>query len=392
MELFDREPYCREFTGKVLSCTQVDRETSGKKGGSPPEYQVVLDQTAFYPEGGGQPWDTGELGGASVVAVRKKEGQIVHYCTQSLEIGAEVPGNINWPRRFDLMQQHSGEHMFSGIAHRLYGCDNVGFHLGEESVTIDLNRELSGEQVARILAETNQYITENHPIQVSYPTADQLKTLDYRSKKELSGEVRIVSFPGADTCACCGIHVALSGEVRLAHVIAQQKFRDGVRIEQLFGGRALEYFAKMEQQNREISRLLSAKMGETATAVGRLLSERDSLKERVKDLEQQQIQGLVSAFSGKSSAILVVEGLSGDGLRQLAVALSEEVTGLSLCLVPDGEGGVRYALASQQQDVREMGKALNQEFSGRGGGKPNLVQGSLTGRAQDVEDFVKSII
>lgn len=356
---------------------------------------VVLSETAFYPEGGGQPWDTGVLGSVSVVAVTKQEGTVLHHCTGPLDLGATVEGAINWPRRYDLMQQHSGEHIFSGLAHQHFGCDNVGFHLGEDLVTVDFNRELGEEDVAFLLSETNHYILERHPIDISYPDPETLEALEYRSKIPLSGEVKLVGFPGADVCACCGTHVANAGEVRLAYVRSRQKFREGVRIELLFGGRALQYLHQMEGQNKAISQLLSAKVGETAQAVERLLAERDSLKEAVRTLERQQVEALVALHGGQEQVILFVSGWSGEGLGRLAVALSQKTPGVSACFTPGEPGFFRYALASQEEDVRPLCQGLNKAFGGRGGGKANLAQGSLQGTegeiAQEVADLLAKI-
>ena len=210
-KLYEAQPYLTHFSATVESCTQ------GKKG-----WDILLDQSAFYPEGGGQPYDTGMLGGVPVLEVHQREGRVVHTCAAPLEAGSQVEGQIDWPRRFDLMQHHSGEHIVSGIAHSLYGCDNVGFHMGSDVITIDLNVELTPEQVAQLEARANQYIWEDHPIAVTYPTPQELEVLEYRSKKALTGQVRIVSFPGADTCACCGTHVSSSGQVGLVKLLSCQ--------------------------------------------------------------------------------------------------------------------------------------------------------------------------
>ena len=261
-KLYEAQPYLTHFSATVESCTQ------GKKG-----WDILLDQTAFYPEGGGQPYDTGTLGGVPVLEVHQREGRVVHTCAAPLEAGSQVEGQIDWPRRFDLMQHHSGEHIVSGIAHCLYGCDNVGFHMGSDVITIDLNVELTPEQVAQLEARANQYIWEDHPIAVTYPTPQELEVLEYRSKKALTGQVRIVSFPGADTCACCGTHVFSSGQVGLVKLLSCQKFRDGVRIELVCGKRALDYLSQVWEQNHQISNLLSAKTMQTSGAVRRLLDE-----------------------------------------------------------------------------------------------------------------------
>ena len=190
-KLYYADAYLKKFTGTVVSCTEE------KKG-----FAVALDRTAFYPEGGGQPGDTGALGGVRVLDTREREGEIVHLCASPLAPGAEVSGALDWARRFDLMQQHSGEHIVSGLICGKFGCDNVGFHLGGETVVIDFNAVLTAEELSDVEARANEVIWENRPFRAAYPDAEELRTLSYRSKKELDGPVRIVECPGADRCAC----------------------------------------------------------------------------------------------------------------------------------------------------------------------------------------------
>ena len=179
-KLYYEDVYKKEFTAKVLECRE------SKKG-----YEIILNQTAFYPEGGGQPSDTGILGGINVKEVHEKDGELIHYTDGPLEVGMDVIGKINWGRRFDLMQQHSGEHIVSGLVHEAFGYDNVGFHMGSDVITIDFNGMLDEEQMAEIEAKVNQIIWENQEVEIFYPTEEELKNLDYRSKKELSGWVRM---------------------------------------------------------------------------------------------------------------------------------------------------------------------------------------------------------
>ena len=232
-KLYYADPYQTTFTARVLGCE------AGKGG-----YLVTLDRTAFYPEGGGQPADHGTLGGAAVTDVHEKDGVITHTCDHPLTVGDTVEGAIDWDRRFDHMQQHSGEHILSGLICAAHHCDNVGFHLGADTVTIDFNAALTEKDVQELERAANRYIWQDHPIAISFPSPAELEALDYRSKKELTGQVRIVSFPGADCCACCGTHVASSGQVGLLKILSCQKFRQGVRLEILSGRRALHYLSQ----------------------------------------------------------------------------------------------------------------------------------------------------
>ena len=238
-KLFYADPFLTEFDARVLAC-------EAEKGG----YAVVLDRTAFYPEGGGQPYDTGVLGGAEVLDVHEKAGVITHKCASPLPVGETVHGRLDWARRFDHMQQHSGEHICSGLICARYGCDNVGFHMGAESVTIDFNADIPWEELLEIEAAANRYIYEDHAIDIQLHRGAELDAIDYRSKKPLEGDVRIVTFPGADCCACCGTHVMRSGQVGIVKFLSVQKFREGVRIELLCGGRAYRYLAAPQRCNR----------------------------------------------------------------------------------------------------------------------------------------------
>lgn len=375
-KLYEAQPYLTHFSATVESCTQ------GKKG-----WDILLDQTAFYPEGGGQPYDTGTLGGAPVLEVHQREGRVVHTCAAPLEAGSQVEGQIDWPRRFDLMQHHSGEHIVSGIAHSLYGCDNVGFHMGSDVITIDLNVELTPEQVAQLEARANQYIWEDHPISVTYPTPQELEVLEYRSKKALTGQVRIVSFPGADTCACCGTHVSSSGQVGLVKLLSCQKFRDGVRIELVCGKRALDYLSQVWEQNHQISNLLSAKTMQASGAVRRLLDENAALKSRILTMEERQFAALAQRYTGQGDVVVFEEGLSPDSLRRLCGAVQAACGGRCACFSGEDGAGYQYAVGQPGGDLRPLAKALNQALQGRGGGKPDFIQGTVSAPREQILTF-----
>lgn len=378
-KLFEQDPYLTRFSARVESCVQ------GKAG-----FDVILDQTAFYPEGGGQPYDTGTLGGVPVLQVHERQGRVVHTCASPLAPGSQVEGEINWQRRFDLMQHHSGEHIVSGLAHSRWGCDNVGFHMGADLITIDLNVVLDEEQLRELEEAANRYIWEDHPISITYPTPEQLEQLEYRSKKAIDGQVRIVSFPGADTCACCGTHVSSSGQVGLVKLLSVQHFREGVRIELVCGGRALRYVNKILEQNHQVSTLLSAKVFETGGAARRLLEENAALKSRVYALEEGRFQALARAHAGEGDLVLFEEGLSPDGLRRLCDALLQTRSGRCACFSGSDGQGYKYALGEKGGDLRALTKELNQALRGRGGGKPEFVQGSVQANREEILAFFSS--
>ena len=379
-KLYEEDSFLTRFSAVVESCAQ------GKKG-----YDVILDQTAFYPEGGGQPYDTGTLGGAAVLEVHERGGTVVHTCDRPLEAGASVEGEINWERRFDLMQNHSGEHIVSGIANRTWGCDNVGFHMGSDVITIDLNVLLDEEQLHRLEGEVNRYIWEDHPIQITYPTPEQLEHIPYRSKKAIDGQVRIVAFPGADICACCGTHVRSSGQVGLVKLLGAQKFRDGVRIELLCGKRALTYLDRALEQNRQISNLLSAKPFETAAAAQRLLQERDDGKSRIMTLEQRQFSALAGQYDGQGQVVLFEPDLSSDALRRLCDTVLDHCAGLCACFSGQDGQGYKYAIGQRGGQLRDVCRQLNQTLQGRGGGKPEFVQGSVQADRAAIEEFFATL-
>ena len=374
-KLYYDNPFLRRFAAVVVSCAEA-------KGG----WAVTLDQTAFYPEGGGQPYDTGVLGGAHVLEVHEKNGVVTHLCDAPLAVGANVEGELDWARRFDHMQQHSGEHICSGLICARFGCDNVGFHMGADIVTIDFNAEISWDALMEIEAAANRYIYEDHPIDIQLHRGAELDAIDYRSKKPLEGDVRIVTFPEADCCACCGTHVVRSGQVGLVKFLSVQKFREGVRIELLCGGRAYRYLSQCWEQALHIAQALSVKPTAGAAAVERLQAELGALKLRCARLEEASFAQTAARYAGKGDVLLFEDELSGDGLRKLCDAVANACGGR--CAVFAGaDGAYKYAIGHVGGDLRELTKALNAELNGRGGGKPNFVQGSVSADRGEIEKF-----
>ena len=378
--LFDTDPYQKTFTAKVQSCTE---ERDG--------WAVVLDRTAFYPEGGGQPGDHGTLGDAAVTDTLERDGEVIHICDAPLPVGRTVNGAINWTRRFDMMQQHSGEHIVSGIICKLFSCDNVGFHLGADIVVIDFNTPIPEERLAEIEFLANEVIWENRPFIVSYPSPEALKDLVYRSKKKLSGRVRIVECPGADRCACCGTHVRSAGELGLVKLLSVRTFREGVRIEMLSGQRAYRYVSSAAAQNEKISAMLSAKPDATATAVARVQRELSDTKYRMIGLENRIFVEKAAALAGKGDVLCFEDGLSMDALRRCCDAIGTVCGGRCAVFSSDANGGYRYAIGCRGGDLRALTKAMNAALGGRGGGKPEFVQGSVAADRAEIEAFFEEI-
>ena len=374
-KLYYEDPFLQGFTAAVTSCEE------GKGG-----YLVTLDRTAFYPEGGGQPYDTGVLGEAKVLEVHDKNGVITHLCNKPLAVGASVEGKIDWARRFDHMQQHSGEHICSGLICERFRCDNVGFHMGTDTVTIDFNADISWEELMEIEEAANRYICEDHPIDIRFYRGAELDKVEYRSKKPLEGDVRIVAFPGADCCACCGTHVARSGQVGLVKILSVQKFREGVRIELLCGGRARRYLSACWEQSLRIGQALSVKPVASAAAVERLQGELGALKLRCAKLEESVFAQMAAQYAGRGDVLLFADELSGDSLRRLCDAVANACGGR--CAVFAGaDGAYKYAIGRADGDLRELTKKMNAALSGRGGGKPNFVQGSVSCERAAIEAF-----
>lgn len=377
--LYYQDSHLRQFTAQVLSCVP--------DGGT---YLVTLDQTAFYPEGGGQPCDMGVLGGVAVTDVRHRDGQIVHRCAGPLTVGSTVEGVIDWDRRLDLTQQHSGEHIISGLIHAAYGYDNVGFHMGHDVITIDFNGELTLEQLEPIERRANAIVWANTPVHIFYPDAETLATLPYRSKKELTGTVRLVEFPGCDLCACCGTHVKATGEIGLIRLLSATRFKGGVRIEMACGGRALDHARAVWEQNRRISNLLSAKPLETAAAAERMAHQLEQLKYRLVGLENQHFAAVAQAHAGQGDVLHFEDGLAPDGVRRLAIALGEVCGGRAVVFSAQ-EQGFAYALCQEGGDLRQLSRQMNDALTGRGGGKPNFVQGSVQADRAAIEAFFASV-
>lgn len=376
VKLYYENAFLREFDGVVVDC-----RPQGKK------WLVILDQTAFYPEGGGQPADHGILGGAKVTDVHERDGVILHTCDRALPEGKTVHGEIDWPRRFDHMQQHSGEHIVSGMLCAAYNCDNTGFHLGEGSVIIDYNADIPWEGVLDIEARANRYIWENHSLVTLYPTAQELAALPYRSKKELTGQVRIVTIPGADICACCGTHVSSTGEIGLIKIFSCVKFHDGVRLEILCGRRALAYLSEIAEQNRRVSGLLSAKPLETAAAVRRLLDAEAAQKQRAASLEETVFAQKAQALAGAGNVLLFEPAMNPDSLRRLTDLVMSACGGRAAVFAGSDADGYKYAVGEQDGDLRQLVKELNAQLHGRGGGKPFFAQGSVQAGRAEIEVF-----
>ena len=368
--LYYATPYVKTFMCTVISCTK------NKKG----TLDTILNQTAFYPEGGGQPSDTGALNGVKVLHVSEKGEEIIHELEAPLEEGVLAEGVIDWQKRYDNMQQHTGEHIFSGLVHKHFGYDNVGFHMGTDEVTVDFNGVLTQEQLDELEDEANQLIYDNVPVKVFYPSKEELEELDYRSKKELTGLVRIVEIPGGDICACCGTHVETTGEVGLIKLRTMINYKGGVRISMLCGRRALMDYRERLKDEIRISNLLSAKLALVPDAVEKMKNESQEKDLALGRLWQQLLEKKAESYPESTEVLAVFEeGLSPVQLRQLATMLYEKGKGKIVGVFSGNEDEqvYQYALGSSQADMRKLSKAMNGALNGRGGGSNLMAQGTF---------------
>ncbi len=385
-KLFYRDSHLTEFEAKVLSCEPVNPDILPGHSG---EYAAELDRTAFFPEGGGQYADTGVLGGVRVTDVQEKDGRILHLLEGPLEPGTCVSGRIDWEERFMKMQQHSGEHIVSGLVHSAFGYNNVGFHLGSEDCTMDFDGELSKEQLVHIEQEANRAVWKNLKIQALYPSAEELARMEYRSKIEIEGQVRIIVVPGYDVCACCAPHVSYTGEIGLIKLTHVQRYKGGARVTMLCGVRALQDYEVKQEQAGEISALLCAKENEIAESVRHLRDEADNLKYELGEKEKKLIAVKAEMIPKDGKPVCIfTEDIEGDSMRLLMNLVLE--AGHNVCAVFHGNDseGYRYVIGSRTQNMRELVKEFNAAFDGRGGGKPEMVQGTARGCESEMKTWI----
>ena len=375
-KLYYEDSHLKTFTATVLSCGE------GKKG-----FEIILDATAFYPEGGGQDGDTGILGGVRVLDTKEREASVVHICEAPLEVGSVVEGTIDWDARFVRMQQHSGEHIVSGILNRRYGCHNVGFHMSSDIITIDFDCVIPKEDLPSIEAEANAAVWADLPVTCWYPSEEELPNVPYRTKRALPWPVRIVEIPGVDSCACCGTHVQRTGEIGLIRLFSAVKFRNGTRMEMACGKIALEILNRAYEQNRLVSQSFSAKPEETGIAAQRMNETLESCKYRIAGLEKRIFASVAEGYAGKEKAVHFEEGLDNTAVRELADVLADKVTGFAAVFSGSDESGYAFCLVTRSGDLRSFCREMTAALNGRGGGKPNFQQGRVNGTRAEIEAY-----
>lgn len=383
-KLYYKDVNLKEFTATV----QTVKEQNG-------QLCITLDRTAFYPEGGGQLSDSGWLKFsdgtmAGVIDVQEADEEIWHTVKADdpamIQPGTELSGILNWDIRFDHMQQHSGEHIVSGMICSAFDCNNVGFHMGEDIVTIDYDAKISFEQILEIEAKANEYIWEDHEFEEVWPTEEELKTMEYRSKKELEGDVRITSFPGADSCACCGTHVTSSGQVGMVKFLSAKNFREGTRFELLCGKRAFDYLSMNFTENKAVAVQLSTSEQNTSEYVGKLLEEHSKERTEAAIAEEELLKRWAAQFPQGGNVFVIEDWMSPKQGRQLA-DLAADRCQMTAVFAGNGDG-YQYSVIARNTDLSAFIKEMNQALNGRGGGRDGFAQGSVKCRRKEIKEYL----
>lgn len=373
-KLYYEDAYKTEFTAKVVSANAGD---------------IVLDRTAFFPEEGGQSADTGVLGGFRVADVKIKDGEIHHLLEDrnaSFEAGTEISGRIDWQHRFSNMQQHSGEHIFSGLVHSTYGFDNVGFHLSDNEVTLDFNGVIGPDGIRDIERRANEIIFRNIPSEIRFLSGEEAKTAEYRSKIDLDDEIRVVTYPGVDACACCAPHVALTGEIGCLKVVGLQNYKGGIRVSILCGMRAMEVFFHDRDILEKTANYLSNSTDEVYHLVVKARTELTETKAALAEAAKKLVQVRIDQIpAGDGNAVLFEESLDAGAMRSAVNSLVQKKNGFCGVFAGSDADGYRYVIGKQGGDARTINNELRKKFGARGGGKPEMVQGSVTASRADIE-------
>lgn len=369
------------FDARVIACNK------GKNG-----YEIILGRTAFFAEGGGQAADTGTIGGVRINDVQDINGESVHYADSAIEVGTEVHCAVDGEIRFRRMQNHTGEHLLTGIIHNRFGYNNVGFHLGSSDVILDLDGQLTDSELRECELAANKAIAEDRAVTISYPDTETLRTLEYRSKLELTENVRLVTIEGYDVCACCAPHVDSTGKIGMIKVISRENYKGGTRIRLLCGLDALDDYNKRLESVYAVSRLISSKPDEIAENVRKLADENAALKFELNKAERERAEEIISSLKNddRRSFCIFTSAMNADILRKIAnegVKLTDGMFGI----FADKNGGYSYIIASENINMREMSREINETLSGRGGGSPKMIQGSVSADRKTIEEYFKSV-
>jgi alanyl-tRNA synthetase len=366
--LYYTEPSRSTFDATVVAVEAVE----GRQ-------QVVLDQTAFYPSSGGQPFDTGTLGGAAVTdVIDREDGTIAHVVSGMLKPGEVVSGEIDWARRFDHMQQHTGQHVLSAAFDRLFTVRTESFHMGQLSATIDLAREVTATEVARAEAEANRVVWEDRPVTVRFASAEEAAAMGMRKESARTGTLRLIDVQDFDLSACGGTHVARTGAIGIIAIGGWEKLRGGSRVEFRCGGRALERFRLWRDSLAAMQKHLSVPPAEMAAAIARMQDEAKAQQRVVRSFQERLAAHEAQALLAQGPIVIAApEGWDAQGLKAMAVAATsaraDAVVVLFTAATPAQVVIARGAGSSV--DAGALLKQLAAQFGGKGGGKPDLAQG-----------------
>ena len=382
VRLFDESARIRRFNATVLSCTALENG----------DFAVVLDKTAFFPNEGGQACDKGILGGSEVLSVDEIDGVITHIVRSPLDAGKSVDGEIDYAERFRKMQNHTAEHIVSGIIHSLFGYENVGFHLGAGYMTADFSGELSEDDVQKVEMLANAAVVECHKVTARYPDREELKSLSYRSKLDLTENVRIVEIEGVDACACCAPHVENTGEIGLIRIIERLRYKGGMRLTMVAGSDALEDYRLRSAQIRRVSMAISAKQEEIADGVDHLLEEMSALRAQISQLKRERVERVLESLESTDGSICIFEDLDDMlALRNLVNGALLKVGRVCAVFSGNDEVGYKYIIAANSLDLRSLSKEINAALDGKGGGSSTMIQGSCRASREKIEKYIYSI-
>lgn len=377
IKLYDIDSYINEFDATVISC---EKTIDG--------YRVILDKTAFFPTAGGQTCDTGVIGEEKVLDVIIENEIVIHITKNPVNIGETVHCSINWDERFRKMQHHSAEHIVSGIATRIFNCNNVGFHLSDKEVTIDYDRELTESDLLLLEQKANEAVWNNLEIDARYPELSELPNIPYRAKLDLTENVRIVTIPGIDICACCAPHVKRTGEIGIIHLKDMMRHRGGVRIRMICGRDALSDYEEKAKSVLQISNLLSARQEEVAEATENLLLQIADRNRKIAELSRELSVIKAESVPETTGNICIFEdNKDTETLRLLTNLLKKKTPKLACVLSGNASGGYSYIIASEKVNLREIAKDINSALSGRGGGREDMIQGSFLASREEIEKY-----
>ncbi len=380
-KLYEADAYCKKFTAKVLSCESNDGI-----------YDIILDKSAFFPEGGGQKGDTGILGDAQITDTQIIGETIIHKADKPLAVGSEVCGEINWDVRFERMQNHSAEHIVSGVAFSKFGCNNVGFHMSDGSMIVDLDKKLTAENISEIEISSNKAVYDNIDIIAIFPTKEEIPALQYRSKLNIEENLRLIKIGDVDFCACCAPHVGKTGEIGAIKIIDASAYKGGTRIEMVAGSWALSDYSRLNADNKIIMKLLSAPRDNVVEFLNRQLEQIALLNREKQALTRELAMMKLNLTRVGDNGYSFCDKCSFDDLRFCSNSVIEQGTVMCVLLSEASENEYIYVISSKSAEITPVLKQLNGAFNGKGGGNPHYAQGKLFGAKSDIESMLSELL